>query len=496
MNTKQLSLHILLVDDEKIVRQTLGDYLLDLGHLVDEACDGPTAIGAIEAHEHDLALIDVRMPGMDGFDLLSKAKKLRADMPVVMITGNADMETAIQALRAGAADFLLKPVKLPELDAVLEKCLRLREVHRDRRRLRQAIRGIQGCGAVGSMEGSLVGTSPATQQVRQQIQEAVEAGCETILITGESGTGKEVVAREIHFQASSPGDPLIAVSCAAFTDSLVESELFGHVKGSFTGATEDRMGCFELADGSTLLLDEAGDLSLSAQAKLLRVLETRTLRRVGGSKEITVNVRVIAATNSPLEERVRAGSFRCDLYHRLKVYSIHLTPLRERREDILPLAEHFLVRHAVRRGLQPQGFSAAARDKLVAYDFPGNSRELRYLVERAAILSRSGPILPEHFALSEASIHAARHSTEPPQSGPSQSGPSQSESPPSTEVQERARILNALDETHWNRRNAAQLLAIPYSTFRYKMQKFGINRKSTEGTEKHGEMNVTNDVDQ
>ena len=463
------SLHILLVDDEQIVRQTLGDYLRDLGHLVDEACDGLAAVESIEAHEHDLALIDVRMPGMDGIDLLSKTEKVRADMPVVMITGNADVETAILALRAGAADFLLKPVKLPELDAVLEKCLRLRELHRDRRRLREAIRDIQGSGTVGSMEGSLVGTSPATQLVRQQIREAVEAGCETILITGESGTGKEVVAREIHFQASSPRDPLIAVSCAAFTDSLVESELFGHVKGSFTGATEDRMGCFELADGSTLLLDEAGDLSLSAQAKLLRVLETRTLRRVGGSKEITVNVRVIAATNSPLEERVRAGSFRRDLFHRLKVYSIHLTPLRERREDILPLAEHFLVRYAVRRGLQPEGFSNAARDKLVAYDFPGNARELRYMVERAAILCRSGLILPEHFALSEASV--PRHAIESPQSGPSQS-----ESHPSMEDQERTHILNALEETHWNRRDAAQLLAMPYSTFRYKMKKFGIKK--------------------
>jgi len=281
VNTER-SLRILLVDDEQIVRQTLGDYLRESGHRVNEACDGLEAVRSMEACDHDLALVDVRMPGMDGFDLLAKAEGLRPEMAVVTITGHADMEVAIKALRLGAADFLPKPVKLEELDAVLEKCLRLRGLRRDRRRLREAIRGIQGPGDVGPTEGTLVGTSPATLKVRRQIREVVEAGCETILITGETGTGKEVAAREIHFQASSPGDPFIAVSCATLTDSLVESELFGHVKGSFTGATEDRMGCFELADGSTLLLDEAGDLSLSAQAKILRVLETRTLRRVGG----------------------------------------------------------------------------------------------------------------------------------------------------------------------------------------------------------------------
>lgn len=463
MNTQQ-SLRILLVDDEQIVRQTLGDYLRESGHRVNEVCDGPAAVQSIQACDHDLTLVDVRMPGMDGFDLLAKAEGLCPDMPVVMITGHADMELAIQALRLGAADFLPKPVKLEELDAVLEKCLRLRGLRRDRRRLREAIRGIQGPNDVRPAEGSLVGTSPATHKIRQQIREVVEAGCETILITGETGTGKEVTAREIHFQASSPGDPFIAVSCATFTDSLVESELFGHVKGSFTGATEDRMGCFELADGSTLLLDEAGDLSLSAQAKILRVLETRTLRRVGGSEEITVNVRVIAATNSPLEQRVESGSFRRDLFHRLNVYSIHLVPLRERREDILPLAEHFLARYAAPRGLQLEGFSADARDRLLGYDFPGNARELRYLVERAAILCRSDLILAEHLSLPETT-----ETTVPPASP-------EGDSPESAEDQERARILSALEKSHWNRRDAAQLLAIPYSTLRYKMQKLGITK--------------------
>lgn len=460
MNTER-TLRILLVDDEQIVRQTLGDYLRESGHHVVEACDGPAAVRSIEACDHDLALVDVRMPGMDGFELLAKAEGLRPDMPVVMITGHADMEVAIRALRLGAADFLPKPVKLQELDAVLEKSIRQRALRLDRRRLREAIRGIQGPADVRPAEGRLVGSSPATLKVRQQIREVVEAGCDTILITGDTGTGKEVTAREIHFQASSPGDPFIAVSCATLTESLVESELFGHVKGSFTGATEDRMGCFELADGSTLLLDEAGDLSLSAQAKILRVLETRTLRRVGGSEEITVHVRVIAATNAPLEERVRSGTFRRDLFHRLNVYSIHLSPLRDRREDILPLAEHFLARYTAPRGLPLEGFSTEARDKLLGYDFPGNARELRYLVERAAILRHSGLILAEHLCLSQTSLAPTSLESAAPESG---------------QDQERARILSALDKARWNRRDAAQILAIPYSTLRYKMQKLGITK--------------------
>jgi DNA-binding NtrC family response regulator len=402
------------------------------------------------------------MPGLDGFDLLFKAEALRPEMPVVMITGHADMEMSIQALRRGAADFLPKPVKLTELDAVLEKCLRQRDLRVDRSRLR-GTRGIPRPGEVGTAEGMLVGTSPATQMLRQQIREAVEAGCETILITGETGTGKEVTAREIHLQASAPGDPFIAVSCAAFSETLIESELFGHVEGAFTGATGDRQGCFELADGGTLLLDEAGDLTLAAQAKLLRVLETRSLRRVGGSKEVSVNVRVIAATNSPLQQCVASGTFRSDLFHRLNVYSIHLAPLRERREDILPLAEHFLGRYATERSLKAEGFSTRTRDKLLGYDFPGNARELRYLVQRATMLCRSGLVLPEHLSLPEA-VPVARIASETPKA----------ESTTSAEDQERARILAALDQARWNRRDAAQSLGMPYSTLRYKMQKLGI----------------------
>jgi len=451
------SLNIILADDEEIVHQTIAGYLRDLGHSVDGVYDGLAALESIKERDYDLALVDIRMPGMDGLSLLAEVQGICPEMSVVIITGHGNMDIAIQALRLGATDFLTKPIKLLELDAVLVTSARIHTLRRDRRHLRETIRGIQTSEDIRERNRSLVGTSHATREVRKQIRQAADAGCETLLITGETGTGKEVVAREIHFQASSDESPFIAVSCPALPDSLVESELFGHVKGAFTGATADRAGYFELANGGTLFLDEIADLSASTQAKLLRVLETRTLRPVGSSKEINVDLRVIAATNAVLEELVEAQKFRRDLFYRLNVYSIHLLPLRERREDILPLAEHFLSIYAAQRGLRFDGFSLGAKDVLMGYDFPGNARELRNLVERAAILCRSGQILAEHLNLPEYSVTDIS-----------------SERARLDDDHERAYILRALEDARWNRRQAARNLGMPYSTLRYKMQKLGI----------------------
>ena len=453
----EVSLNILLVDDEQVVHQTIGDYLSECGHRVESVFDGVAGQEALEARGYDLALVDIRMPGMDGLSLLARAQEIDPDVAVVIITGHGDMETAIQALRLGAADFLSKPIKLLELDAVLEKSIRFQRLHQDRRHLRETIRGMQTADELREGQGRFVGHSAATHQVRQQIQQAVEAQCDTILITGETGTGKELVAREIHFQGSGEDSPFIAVSCPALPESLVESELFGHVKGAFTGAAADRAGYFELADGGTLFLDEVGDLSAEAQAKLLRALETRSLRRVGGTREISVEIRVVAATNASLEDLVAAGRFRRDLFYRLNVYAIDLLPLRERGADILPLAEHFESVYAVRRGLQMEGFSPAAKDLLTSYDFPGNARELRNLVERAAILCGEGQIQAEHLNLPG---RLAGNKATPGPSG--------------EHGVEGAAILAALEETKWNRRQAARQLGMPYSTLRYKIEKLGI----------------------
>jgi len=397
------------------------------------------------------------MPKMDGLSLLSKIGEIRPELSSVIITAHGNIEMVVQALRLGAADFLMKPIKFLELDAVVEKSKRIRQLRQGHRHLRETIRGIQTSEDLRLRNRCLIGVSQAMGEVRKQIQLAVEAQCETILISGETGTGKEIVAREIHFMSRGDERPFIAVNCPALPDSLIESELFGHVRGAFTGATTDKAGYFELADGGTLFLDEIADLSPPAQAKLLRVLETRKLRRVGGAREINVDVRVIAATNTPLEELVESKKYRKDLFFRLNVFTIRLLSLRERYSDIIPLAEHFLSTYIKGRGLNIAGFSSEAKDTLVGYEYPGNARELRNIVERAAIICRVGLIEPKHLNLpkdSRQDVPCSNHSSE---------------------EQERKKIINALEQAKWNRRQAAKALGMPYSSLRYKLLRLGIS---------------------
>ena len=306
----------------------------------------------------------------------------------------------------------------------------------------------------------LVGNSPAIQQVRERIQQAVKANVDTILLTGETGTGKEVVARAIHFQGSSEEQPFIAVNCSAFPESLVESELFGHVKGAFTNATTDRTGYFEMANNGTLLLDEIADLSLDIQVKLLRVVDNRTLRRLGSAQEISFQERIISAFNRDPRQLVKSGQFRSDLFHRLNVFPIHLAPLRERPEDILPLADHFLEVYTAKSGRSFDSFSERAKSALLDYQYPGNVRELRNIVERTAALcpAKISLIEAEHLDIQE---------------DISEQMPLQSDQ--SADENEHNQILRALEETRWNRLQAAKNLGIPYSTFRAKIKKQGIS---------------------
>ncbi len=307
---------------------------------------------------------------------------------------------------------------------------------------------------------NLVGNSPATQLVRERIRQAVEANVDTILLTGETGTGKEVVARAIHFQASSESEdrPFVAVNCAALPESLVESELFGHIKGAFTDATTDRAGYFEQANNGTLFLDEIVDLSLHIQAKLLRVIDTRTLRRIGDTQEISFQECVISAFNRDPVSLVKSGQFRSDLYYRLNVFPMHLTPLRERPEDILPLAAYFLEAYTARGGRGFDSFSEGAKSFLLDYQYPGNVRELQNIVERTAVLCPPGisVIGVEHLDIQGDTLEEM----------PLQSDKS---------ADEKELIVRVLEETHWNRRQAAKKLGTPYSTFRSKMKKLGIS---------------------
>ena len=306
----------------------------------------------------------------------------------------------------------------------------------------------------------LVGNSPATQQVRERIQQAVKANVDTILLTGETGTGKEVVARAIHFQGSSEDRPFVAVNCSAFPESLVESELFGHVKGAFTDATMDKPGYFEMANNGTLLLDEIADLSLDIQVKLLRVVDNRTLGRLGSAQEISFQERIISAFNRDPRQLVKSGQFRSDLFHRLNVFPIHLEPLRERPEDILPLADHFLEVYTAKSGRSFDSFSERAKSALLDYQYPGNVRELRNIVERTAVLCPPEVLLirAEHLDIQEY----------PAEELPSQSDESAVES-------EYERIVWTLEENRWNRLQAAKKLDIPYSTFRAKIKRLGIS---------------------
>ena len=456
--TLEQSLTILIADDERIIRDTLKKYLIQSGHEVAEAKDGLEALNLIDESDFDLVLVDVRMPRLDGLNLLNKIAESRPELQVVIITALRSVETAIQALRLGAADFLTKPIKFLELDLVLEKTVRLNRLRKEKRHLSETIQGMQVMEKLRSGNQYLIGNSRAILQVREQIKQVIESGCDTILISGETGVGKEILAREIHCQANSDKIPFIAVSCPVLPETLIESELFGHTKGAFTGAFHDKTGYFELANGGTLFLDEVADLTPSAQAKFLRVLESRKIRKVGGAKEIAVNVQIIAATNANLEEYIDQNRFRRDLYYRLNVFTIHLAPLRERSEDILLLANHFLATYANVRGLHFDGFSQQAIDMLRNYDFPGNVRELKNLVERAAILCRSGEIQAEHFNLPN----------------PSQTNFNSNFIRPTRE-QELDIIIKALEENKWNRRQTAKKLKIPYSTLSYKMKKLNIS---------------------
>jgi len=467
-----MELDILLVDDEAIIHESIGRYLGKCGHRVTAAYDGDEGLDKVREGDYQLALIDIRMPRRDGLAFLEAARSLAPDLACVIITAHADLDDAVTALRQGAIDFLRKPIELIELDAVLERVTHMLALQGENRHLKGVIRSIQSdAAAVGG--GGFSGPSRAAAAVREQIEQAAAAGFETILVTGETGVGKEVVAREIHHLSAGDDCPFIAVNCPAIPVSLLESELFGHVKGTFTGAESSREGSFELADGGTLLLDEVADLPLQAQAAILRVVETRRVRRVGGKTEIPVNIRLIAATNADLAIRVRDGRFRDDLYYRLAVFMVHVPPLRDRPEDIIPLAEQFLAAFAGGRGLAIGGFSDDAKAKLAAYAYPGNVRELRNIVERAAVCCRRGMVDGNQLALPD---HGGTHQARDRSAGdpPARVASAVTDSLTVDQIQERGRIIEALTQARWNRRQASGLLGMSYSTLREKIARYAL----------------------
>ncbi|MBI5487882.1 MAG: sigma-54-dependent Fis family transcriptional regulator [Deltaproteobacteria bacterium] len=447
-------MRVLVAGEDEGIRREIVPFLRGAGHQVEEVPDAPSAKSRVEGAGCDVALVDSRVLDGQRTSFIGRARIDDKGVAVVLITDRPEADAGLDALRLGATDYLRRPVSKLELQDVIRKADRATRSRRQA--LSDASAGVpETYGPAACPAACLVGRSPAMARVREQVHAAVETNCRTVLIQGETGTGKEVVAHELHVAATKAGDPFVAVSCPALPETLVESELFGHVKGSFTGAVSDKAGCFETASGGTLFLDEIADLSLPAQAKLLRVLETRSVKRVGGTREAAVDVRLIAATNSPLEDLVAKQRFRQDLYFRLNVFNIVIPPLRERKEDVLPLAQHFVRTEFAGRGIAIDGFTPRAEELLLSHDYPGNVRELKNIVERAAITCRKGMIRAEHIYL------------------PGRA-PTGSILPPSTVLPEREQILLALERARWNRQRAAAELGVPYSTLRYKIKKYGI----------------------
>ncbi len=372
---------ILVVDDEAAIRRTLREILEYEDFAVDEAVDGKEALEKAKASRYDLILLDVKMPKMDGLEVLSSLSNDQPEVPVIMISGHGTVETAVEATKLGAYDFIEKPPDLNRLLLTIRNGLDRGQLENENRRMRQAIVERHETGIT-----PILGDSAAIGRIKETLERVAPTEAR-VLITGEAGTGKELVANWIHRLSSRKDGPLVEVNCAAIPSELIESELFGHEKGAFTGATKQRIGKFEQAHGGTLFLDEIGDMSLSAQAKVLRALQESRISRVGGDRSLPVDVRVVAATNKDLLTQIDSHHFREDLYHRLSVILIHVPPLRERRSDVPIITEHIAERIARRNGLEPRPFTSAALETLSRFDWRGNVRELYNVVERLTILA-------------------------------------------------------------------------------------------------------------
>jgi DNA-binding NtrC family response regulator len=466
---------LLVVDDSEDTRTGLAELIESWGYETRTASSGEEALLLMKDLPFHLCISDLMMPpGISGMDLMGMAHERHPETAFILLTGHGTIENATQAMREGAYDYLTKPVDLRRLKIVIEKALEQVDVREEVQKLRQDL-------AERGKFGSMVGRSPAMLQVYRVVSQAAPSRA-SVLITGESGTGKEIVARTLHEMSPRRAKPFVAVNCAAIPDTLLESEIFGHEKGSFTGAMNARAGCFELADGGTLLLDEIGEMSPELQAKLLRVLEERTLRRVGGRQEFAVDVRVISSTNIDIATALNRGSFREDLYYRLNVFTIHLPALRDRGEDVPLLAQHFLDEFAKANNRVLSGFTPAAQELLKSHDWPGNVRELRNALERAVIVAPGPGIdvadLPNMNLRNSPAAASPLAATAAPLPVQSVEEPRPIDGVVLTvgttvEEAEKRLILETLKHTNDNKTRAAEVLGISTKTLHNKLKKYG-----------------------
>ncbi|MBW2596444.1 MAG: sigma-54-dependent Fis family transcriptional regulator [Deltaproteobacteria bacterium] len=447
-------LNILVVEDGQSQREMLKDFLAREGHRVEEAEDGNTAIQQVQSGHFDLLLLDFKMPGMNGIEVLEKTKNINPEISVIMMTAYGTIETAVDAMKLGAVDYIAKPIDLEQLLALVDRIAERQTLIRENEILRQKV------WKKGLAQEQIIYKDAGMEAIINMVGRVASSRA-TVLIMGESGTGKELFANLVHATSPRSEKPMIVVNCGAIPETLLESELFGHEKGAFTGAIARRAGRFEEADGGTLFLDEIGELSPPVQVKLLRFLQEREFQRLGGNQTIRADVRIISATNQNLEEKVKDGTFREDLYYRLNVVSMTIPPLRDRRGDISVLTEYFIKQFSAENDKDIKGLSSEAMDILMKYDYPGNVRELENIIERAVVITRDQVISIRDLPFEEISPH---HFADYKEGGALRD---------EIESLESKRIEQALNETGNNQTKAAELLGITERTLRYKLKKYG-----------------------
>jgi two-component system NtrC family response regulator len=450
---------ILLIDDDESLRRVMEYNLREDGYRVATAADGRSGLDRFQAQAVDLVLTDVRMPEMDGMEVLARLRTMQPDLPVIVLTAHGTIDSAVEAIKVGAFDYLTKPFSREQLLTAVRKALEVAALASENRHLRQVV-------VERFSFANMIAASRAMRAVTDMAARVAQSDT-TVLLEGESGTGKELLAKAIHFHSARTRAPFVTINCGAIPEHLLESELFGHRRGSFTGAVADKRGKFETADGGSIFLDEIGELPTQLQVKILRVLQEREVDKVGDPRPIKVDVRVIAATNRDLEKMIADGSFRGDLYYRLAVVSIRMPPLRERADDIPLLVDHFLTKHSERLGRPRPSVEKPVYSAFNRYSWPGNIRELENVIERALVLDKDGVLglddLPERLSAREQRMGNLR--IELPDEGIS------------LENVERELLLAALEKHNWNQTRAAAYLGITRSTLLYRMQKFGLERE-------------------
>ena len=448
---------ILIVDDEEIMRSSLGDWLREDGYEVLAVEDGFKAIEQVKKEEWDLALVDLKMPGIDGIEVLKRVSKIRPDLPVVIVTAYATVDTAVMTMKEGATDYIVKPFDPEEISLVIKKIVEHQRLLKENIRLRREL-------TKRFRFQDLIGRSPNMARVFEMIK-TVALTKSTVLIRGESGTGKELVARAIHELSPRKKGPFIATACGAMPETLLEAELFGYEKGAFTGAVTQHQGRLELADQGTIFLDEIGDISPKTQVDLLRFIQDREFRRLGGKTQMKVDARIIAATNKNLEEMIAKGEFREDLYYRLNVITIELPPLRERKEDIPILIEHFLDKFRLESGKKIERINEEAVRVLISYSWPGNVRQLENTIEHGVVVASEPEILLRDL----------------PQAIQQKAGQDiQIKADTSLEVVERQHIMNVLDSNSWNIKRSAEVLGINRITLYNRIRDYNLKRPQKE----------------